>query len=897
MNKLVLTVALGLSLLSAPARADGFAGWIYAQPSGVLLASPTITPFDDGSALVIGDYVKKGEAQEYSSVTGEWAAVGTPLFPRVRHAAVGLPGGKVLLCGGAEFVPTPWYEDFTEPEIYDHASRTFTKTGEMSSPRIQPSAALSCDDRTEPLVLVTGGGNKWPDVGMDERPLGKDPGIILDSAQIYRLSTGQWESAPPMSTARIEHTATCIPGHGVLVVGGRGAKFVNPLNGPPARGLPTAELFDPVMRKWKPVASLHAARFAHTATLLSDGRVLVAGGTLDESRSRYLTSAELYDPETDQWTILPEMAVARTAHAQVRLANDRVLLAGGITFDKSGGCDDSGTIDSASPCRNSGMISISSVEVYEPLPGAGSAGGAAFRRAAFPSMILARSAFPFALLGGGTLLVASHGPVSKATEILPLSTDGVRCDQAHECRSGFCVDGVCCPGACDSACSACSAATGSPADGVCWERSCENHGSCTRASGSGPVCRRDCQSADQCEVGYACDPASHACVEPHSTFVSEGCAVAAPGAPPSGRWAWLVPALLALLAPILRRSRRAGQGRRLAWLSAALLALVSLGCDASGEEPLCGPFTQCGDSCVNTRADRRNCGACGTACGAAELCLDGTCSLACAGGASACGDSCVDLSVDPKNCGACGVACAGSHVCDDGACALPGGLRSYIFPGVHAAGGIHPKEPRFLLAAEGPATIHCTTDGSTPVPGDPGTVSGRSPLEVPPAPDAEGVSQRRIQWFADYDFLGPEAEVHSYLSVVDPQAKVSFGAMVQPAELAPDGGPIVVVAPGGAVKGAVEYAEWSSEKKGYCPTCIIQLYIGVEDVSQTLACDSYQGSAHTYPGKEGTFSFQGEAPPTPGRYAIRAWQDLGNSCDPSKAVTAQPEEVGLVVVH
>ena len=33
------------------------------------------------------------------------------------------------------------------------------------------------------------------------------------------------------------------------------------------------------------------------------------------------------------------------------------------------------------------------------------------------------------------------------------------------------------------------------------------------------------------------------------------------------------------------------------------------------------------------------------------------------------------------------------------------------------------------------------------------------------------------------------------------------------------------------------------------------------------------------------------------RYAIRAWQDLGNSCDPSKAVTAQPEEVGLVVVH
>ncbi len=907
MNKLVKGVALGLSLLSAPARAEGLSGWIYADPSGVLLSSPTVTPFDDGSALVVGDYMTNGQAQEYSSLTGEWALLGTPLFPRTRHAAVSLPGGKVLLCGGADFRSDQRYDAFAvAAEIYDHGSRTFTKTGDMGSNRIQPAAALSCDDRAEPFVLVTGGGDKWPDLAKDSSAANEDHGAILDSAELYRLSTGKWESVPKMSTARFDHTATCIPGHGVLVVGGRGEKFRRPQNGPTARGLVTAEIFDPATRTWRTVASLHAGRFAHAATLLSNGRVLVTGGTLDEKGSRYLTSAELYDPESDQWTILPEMAVARTGHAQVLLPNDRVLVAGGTTFDHSGKCDDSGYSDSGSACQNSGLTLTSTVEIYEPLLGAGEAGGATFQRLPFPSMILPRASFPFALLGGGTLFVASTGSVTKATEILPLSTDGAGCAQAHECRSGFCVDGMCCPSACDSPCSACSAAKGSPADGVCRERSCEDHASCTRPAGSGPVCLSECRSADQCEVGYACDPTSRSCVVPHSTFVSEGCSVAAPGAPSSGRWAWLVPALLGLLAATRRSGRRPRDRQRrgglwfakntshLAGLSGALVACFSPGCDPAGDEPLCAPFTQCGESCVNTRVDRQNCGGCGTACGPAELCLDGTCSLACAGGASRCGDRCVDLSVDPENCGVCGAACAGSYICDDGACALPGGLRSYIFPGVHAAGGVHPKEPRFLLVADGPATIHCTMDGSTPTPGEPGTLSGRSPLEVPAA-SVTGVSQRRIQWFADYDLLGAEAEVHSYLSVVDPQAKVSFGALVQPAELSPDGGPIIVVAPGGDVTGTVDYMEWSSQQKGYCPTCIIQLYLGVQDVTDTLACSSF--SHFTYAGKKGTFSFQGTAPLTPGRYALRSWLDLGNYCSSSKAVSSETEEVGLVIVH
>src|SRR6266404_5515514 len=74
--------------------------------------------------------------------------------------------------------------------------------------------------------------------------------------------------------------------------------------------------------------SMNIARVNHTATLLSNGEVLVAGG--NNNTTGYLSSAELYNPLTGKWTLTGSMAIARTGHEAVLLPNGEVLVAGGL---------------------------------------------------------------------------------------------------------------------------------------------------------------------------------------------------------------------------------------------------------------------------------------------------------------------------------------------------------------------------------------------------------------------------------------------------------------------------------------------------------------------------------------------------------------------------------------
>src|SRR5439155_9542288 len=78
---------------------------------------------------------------------------------------------------------------------------------------------------------------------------------------------------------------------------------------------------------WTPTGSMAPTRTAHTATLLPDGRVLVAGG-LKKSYS-YLASAQIYDPATGAWTTTGSMATARSGHTATPPADRSVLVAGG----------------------------------------------------------------------------------------------------------------------------------------------------------------------------------------------------------------------------------------------------------------------------------------------------------------------------------------------------------------------------------------------------------------------------------------------------------------------------------------------------------------------------------------------------------------------------------------
>ena len=120
-----------------------------------------------------------------------------------------------------------------------------------------------------------------------------------------------------LASGRAGHTATLLSNGTVLVIGGSGS----------TGGPTSAELYDPATRQWVATGSLNAGRVSHTATLLPNGTVLVVGGSGDGGGS---TSAELYDPTTGGWTLTTgNLNVARAGHTATLLPNGTVLVAGG----------------------------------------------------------------------------------------------------------------------------------------------------------------------------------------------------------------------------------------------------------------------------------------------------------------------------------------------------------------------------------------------------------------------------------------------------------------------------------------------------------------------------------------------------------------------------------------
>src|SRR5437773_2543511 len=120
-----------------------------------------------------------------------------------------------------------------------------------------------------------------------------------------------------LDTGRYWHTATLLPNGKVLVAGGYdGGSYLS-----------SAELYHPATGTWSATGSLSTGRLVHTATLLPNGKVLVAGGI---GNSGDLASAELYDPASGTWSATGSLSTARYVPTATLLPNGKVLVAGGI---------------------------------------------------------------------------------------------------------------------------------------------------------------------------------------------------------------------------------------------------------------------------------------------------------------------------------------------------------------------------------------------------------------------------------------------------------------------------------------------------------------------------------------------------------------------------------------
>jgi hypothetical protein len=145
----------------------------------------------------------------------------------------------------------------------------------------------------------------------------------LSSAEIYDPTTALWSAAGILASARLFHTATLLRDGRVLVVGGC-------VSDPCREGLSSADIFDPASGSWSSAGSMATGRQLHTASLLADGRVLVAGGCAFELCPTPFTSAELFDPSSSRWSSAGDMTNRRFIHSATVLADGRVLVAGGL---------------------------------------------------------------------------------------------------------------------------------------------------------------------------------------------------------------------------------------------------------------------------------------------------------------------------------------------------------------------------------------------------------------------------------------------------------------------------------------------------------------------------------------------------------------------------------------
>jgi hypothetical protein len=259
----------------------------------------TATLLPNGKVLIAGG----GPGNElYDPTTGSFSSSGTMTRTRFGHTAVLLPNGKVLVAGGSGATGV-----LASAELYDPATSSFSPTGSMTTARFGHTATRLLNGQ----VLIAGGSGAT------------DP---LASAEFYDPTSGTFSPTGNMTTERFGHTATLLLNGKVLVAGGW--EYCDDY----CEARASVELYDPATGAFSPTGSMTVRRTSHSATLLTDGKVLVAGGYYscdDVFGCHPIASAELYDPATASFSDGGHMTTARGGHSATPLSDGKVLVAGG----------------------------------------------------------------------------------------------------------------------------------------------------------------------------------------------------------------------------------------------------------------------------------------------------------------------------------------------------------------------------------------------------------------------------------------------------------------------------------------------------------------------------------------------------------------------------------------
>jgi len=256
-----------------------------------ILAPPPIT---GGLAVLLTSgkvlLMEGGASATYDPTTNTWTSAGTPPYSG-GTAPIVLQNGKVLVIGGQK------------TEIYDPNTNSWSTAASMIAARSGFTATLLPNGK----VLVAGGDSSTVPPGFAQPA----------TAEVYDLASDSWSQTGVMTAPRIWHTATVLANGKILVAAGELYTQI-----PLITALSSTEIYDSATNTWSAAGNMNFARYHHTATTWSNGRVFVLGGYLG------VASAEIYDPTSDTWSVAAGMPDSRYLYGFALLGNNELLVVG-----------------------------------------------------------------------------------------------------------------------------------------------------------------------------------------------------------------------------------------------------------------------------------------------------------------------------------------------------------------------------------------------------------------------------------------------------------------------------------------------------------------------------------------------------------------------------------------
>jgi len=255
--------------------------WVAAGRLNLPRTQGSLVLLQDGRALATGGGIEgspgwssTASVELFDPTKGVWT-IGPPMSePRARHTATLLPGGDVLVTGGATTFHGNVGSVTASAQIFSPRTNTWRPAAPMSIPRYVHQAALLANGR----VLVAGG---WSATSNSD--------VSKASVEIYDPVANRWAAAGPLVTARAEFVMVRLLDGRLLAVAGVDRSY---------HVMDSAELFDPGSGTWQLTGKLAEAKMWPAAVVLADGRVLIAGGATDVGANHRTVICELYAPQT-----------------------------------------------------------------------------------------------------------------------------------------------------------------------------------------------------------------------------------------------------------------------------------------------------------------------------------------------------------------------------------------------------------------------------------------------------------------------------------------------------------------------------------------------------------------------------------------------------------------------